>query len=105
MPVPHRAAVAAGSAGKGAAMSELALRSLIAHAVVDRTLCKRLLNGERQQVLALFDLDDQERAVLSTFKGESLQTFAAQLEGWMQDQDGYISAPYSGKPTALRGRW
>lgn len=105
MPVPRRAAAAAGSAGKGTAVSELALRSLIAHAVVDRSLCKRLLNGERQQVLALFDLNDQERAVLSTFGGESLQTFAAQLEGWMQGQDGYLSEPYSGKPTALRARW
>ena len=67
-------------------MSDIALQSLIAHAVVDRQLCTRLLNGERQQVLAQFDLTDHERAVLSTFQADSLQTFAALLERWLQNR-------------------
>jgi hypothetical protein len=70
-------------------MSEGALRSLIAHAVVDRQLRGKLLNGERLQVLAQFDLNDYERAALSTFKADSLQTFATQLETWMRSEGRY----------------
>ena len=78
-------------------MSEIALRSLIAHAVVDRQLRGKLLNGERLQVLAQFDLNDQERAALSTFKADSLQTFATQLEIWMQRQGKYTVGLARGK--------
>jgi hypothetical protein len=77
-------------------MSEIALRSLIAHAVVDRQLCRKLLNGERLQVLAGFDLSEQERAVLSSLRADSLQTFAAQLETWMQTEGGYASRAQAG---------
>jgi hypothetical protein len=67
-------------------MSEIALRSLIAHAVVDPQLCTKLLDGEREHVLAQFELDDIERLALRDIKAASLQAFAAQLDDWMQSQ-------------------
>lgn len=67
-------------------MSAQALHSLIAHAVVDRRLCAKLLNGERDYVLSQFELDDQERAALSEIRAGSLQAFAAQLYIWMRSQ-------------------
>jgi hypothetical protein len=78
-------------------MSERALRSLIAHAVVDRQLRGRLLNGERLQVLAQFDLNDHERAALSTFRADSLEMFATQLETWMQMEGKYSSGTACGR--------
>ncbi len=77
-------------------MSEIALRNLIAHAVVDRDLCSKLLNGERLQVLAQFDLNDRERAALSTLRADSLQAFASQLEQWMKSEGAYASGTDSG---------
>lgn len=65
-------------------MSELSLRSLVAHAVVDTRLCSQLLNGERETVLARFELSEGERAALRSIQAETLQGFAAQLDHWMQ---------------------
>ena len=67
-------------------MSDIALRSLIAHAVVDPQLCTKLLDGEREHVLAQFELDDVERLALRRIKASSLQAFAAQLDDWMQSR-------------------
>ncbi len=67
-------------------MSEIALRSLIAHAVVDPQLCAKLLDGEREHVLSQFELDDVERLALRGIKAASLQAFAAQLDDWMQSR-------------------
>ena len=66
-------------------MSEMALRSLVAHAVVDARLCAKLLNGERESVLARFELSEGERAALREIRAKSLQGFAAQLDEWMQN--------------------
>ncbi|MGC9523678.1 MAG: hypothetical protein ACP5HG_17635 [Anaerolineae bacterium] len=71
-------------------MSEIALRSLITHAVVDNQLCAKLLNGERDYVLSQFELSDMERTALRGIKAHSLQAFAAQLDDWMRSQ------PYAG---------
>ena len=57
-------------------MSEMALRSLIAHAVVDNNLCAKLLDGQREQVL--------EQFVLQQIRAASLQGFAAQLDAWLK---------------------
>ncbi|MCU0522205.1 MAG: hypothetical protein MUF84_16115 [Anaerolineae bacterium] len=67
-------------------MSDMALRSLIAHAVVDPQLCTKLLDGEREHVLSQFELSDMERLALRGIKASSLQAFAAQLESWMLSQ-------------------
>jgi hypothetical protein len=66
-------------------MSELSLRSLVAHAVVDTRLCFQLLNGERERVLARFELSEGERAMLRSIRAETLQGFAAQLDHRMRD--------------------
>lgn len=67
-------------------MSEMALRSLIAHAVVDNDLCAKLLDGQREQVLEQFELSDSERRVLRQIRAASLQGFAAQLDAWLKTQ-------------------
>jgi hypothetical protein len=79
------AAAPAGSPEVGV-MSDVALRSLIAHAVVDPELCAKLLNGEREHVLAQFELEDVERLALRRITASSLQAFAAQLDDWMRSQ-------------------
>lgn len=67
-------------------MSEYALRSLITHALVDTQLCKKLLNGGRELVLAKFDLSDDELSALKAIRADSLQAFAAQIDDWL-DKD------------------
>jgi hypothetical protein len=54
------------------------------------------------QVLAQFDLSDRERVILSALKAESLQTFAAQLESWMQAEGEYSSGATSGRGAPSR---
>jgi hypothetical protein len=66
-------------------MSELSLRSLVAHAVVDTRLCSQLLNGERERVLARFEFSEGERAMLRSIRADTLQGFAAQLDHRMHD--------------------
>jgi len=67
-------------------MSEMALRNLISHAVVDDKMRSRLLTEERGHVLSQFELSEMERNALSEFRAGSLQSFAAQLDDWMQSQ-------------------
>jgi hypothetical protein len=71
-------------------MSEMALRELIAHAVVNTRMCADLLTEERESVLSQFELSEAERCALEQIRARSLQAFAAQLESWMQSQ------PYEG---------
>ena len=67
-------------------MSEMALRSLISHAIVDDKMRSRLLNGERDRVFSQFELNETERSALSGIRAGSLQSFAAQLDDWMRSQ-------------------
>ncbi|MCD6285338.1 MAG: hypothetical protein J7M39_05435 [Anaerolineae bacterium] len=67
-------------------MSEMALRSLISHAVVDDKMRSRLLTGERDRVFSQFELNEMERNALSGIRAGSLQSFAAQLDDWMRSQ-------------------
>lgn len=73
-------------------MSDTALRSLVAQAVVDRQFCAKLLNGERERVLAEFELSEHERVALRGFRAKSLQGFAAQLDDWMRARSGATPA-------------
>jgi len=61
-------------------MSEMALRSLIAHAVVDNNLCAKLLDGQREQVLEQFELSDSERC----FSKYGRLHCRASLRNWMR---------------------
>lgn len=67
-------------------MSEMALRNLISHAVVDTKIRSGLLTEERDRVLSQFALTDQERRALGRFDAGSLEAFAAQLDDWMRAQ-------------------
>lgn len=74
-------------------MSEMALRDLIAHAVVDNKMCSELLAEDRENVLSQFDLSDVERVALVQIKARSLQAFAAQLDDWMRSQPAMGAKP------------
>jgi hypothetical protein len=67
-------------------MSEMALRNLISHAVVDDKMRSRLLTGERDRVFSQFELNEMERSALNGIRAGSLQSFAAQLDDWMRSQ-------------------
>lgn len=67
-------------------MSEMALRSLISHAVVDDKMRSRLLTEERDHVFSQFELSEMERSALNGIRAGSLQSFAAQLDDWMRSQ-------------------
>ena len=67
-------------------MSEMALRSLISHAVVDDKMRSRLLTEERGDVFSQFELSEMERSALSGIRAGSLQSFAAPLDDWMRSQ-------------------
>jgi len=67
-------------------MSEMALRSLISHAVVDDKMRSRLLTEERDHVFSQFELSEMERSALNRIRAGSLQSFAAQLDDWMRSQ-------------------
>ncbi len=62
-----------------------ALQLLIAAAVTDTNLRDRLLNGERQQVLELFDVSPEERAFLMQVNARTIQEFALKLEAWLEE--------------------
>lgn len=67
-------------------MSDMALRNMISHAIVDDKMRSRLLNGERDDVLSQFELTETELRALSGIRAGSLQSFAAQLDDWMRSQ-------------------
>jgi len=67
-------------------MSEMALRNLISHAVVDNKIRSGLLTEERDRVLSQFGLNDRERRALRRISAGSLESFAAQLDDWMRAQ-------------------
>jgi hypothetical protein len=67
-------------------MSEMALRNMISHAIVDDKMRSRLLTEERDHVFSQFELSEMERSALSEIRAGSLQSFAAQLDDWMRSQ-------------------
>jgi hypothetical protein len=55
------------------------LQTIIGTALIDREFCKELMNGKRPNLLAEFDLTDEEREVVLAIKSDSIQKFAAGL--------------------------
>jgi len=67
-------------------MSHVALKGLIGAALVDRDLCKGLMNGQRSTLLAEFDLSDEEREVVASFENESVRDLASVVHSWLKER-------------------
>lgn len=69
-------------------MSHRALQNLVGRAIVDRDFRDQLLNGNREQVMADFNLADDEVSAISSIEAHSLEAFASELDDWLEDRDG-----------------
>ncbi|MFQ5593443.1 MAG: Os1348 family NHLP clan protein [Anaerolineae bacterium] len=69
-------------------MSHRALQNLVGRAIVDRDFRDQLLNGNREQVMADFNLADDEVSAISSIEAHSLEAFASELDDWLEDHDG-----------------
>ena len=68
-------------------MSHRALQSLVGRAIVDRSFRDQLLNGNRDEVLADFNLADDELSAIRSIDAHSLETFAGELDDWLGAHD------------------
>jgi hypothetical protein len=60
------------------------LNTLVVTAVVNPEFCAKLLNGERRAVIADFDLTEEEREAVMAVRADTIETFAAGLDEWLQ---------------------
>lgn len=54
---------------------------------MDKTLCDRLLNGDRRRVIAAFNLSKAEQEAVLAVKADSLHAFAQALLCWTERQN------------------
>lgn len=69
-------------------MSHRALQNLVGRAIVDRDFRDKLLNGNREQAIADFNLADDEICAISSIEAHSLEAFASELDDWLEVHDG-----------------
>lgn len=69
-------------------MSHRALQNLVGRAIVDHEFRDELLNGNRERVMADFNLADDEKCAVSSIEAHSLQAFASELDSWLNVRDG-----------------
>jgi hypothetical protein len=63
------------------------LQMLVGAAGLDRTLCARLLNGNRRQVILDFKLSAEEQEAVLAARADSLHEFAQALLDWIEYQN------------------
>jgi hypothetical protein len=63
-------------------MSSHGIHEVIGTAIIDRAFCRALLEGDRETLLAAFDLSPEERRVLLDIQADSLQGFAQRVYDW-----------------------
>lgn len=68
-------------------MIHRALQYLIGRAIVDKSFREQLLDGSRQQLLAEFDLTDDERLAIESIEASTLEEFACRLHRWIEAID------------------
>lgn len=79
-------------------MSHRGLQNLIGRAIVDRNFRDRLLDKDREQALADFNLTDDELSVVSSIEAQSFEDFAGELDEWLEAHD---RKPRRGRPSRL----
>lgn len=83
-------------------MSLRELNRLIGTALVEPRFCERLLNGGREEALAVFELTAEERTLLLGIRADSLRGFAQVLDEWMTCRDGTVPIAGSAVENHLR---
>ena len=68
-------------------MSVQQLNVLVGTAVVDPQFQEALLNGQRREMIAPFELTDEERGVVLSIQAENLQDFAQILHDWLRERE------------------
>lgn len=64
-------------------MSSHGIHEVIGTAIIDREFCLTLLAGDRETLLAAFDLSPEERYMLLDIQADSLHSFAQQVYDWV----------------------
>ena len=64
----------------------LVLEEVIGQAIIDREFQAGLLNGTRARLIEQFDLSPEEQQAIMSIRAESLESFARQLDGWIEAQ-------------------
>lgn len=65
------------------AMSSHGVHEVIGAAIIDREFCRMLLDGDREMLLAAFDLSPEERRMLLAIQADNLPGFAQQVYDWV----------------------
>jgi hypothetical protein len=68
-------------------MSVRQLNILVGKAVINREFRHALLNGQRREKVADFELTDEERDAVLAIRAETVQEFAQALERWLHDRE------------------
>ncbi len=68
-------------------MRHRALQTLVGRAIVDKGFREQLLNGNRERVIAEFDLSDDELRAIRSIKAQSFEAFAGELHSWIEVGD------------------
>jgi hypothetical protein len=63
------------------------LQRIVAEAIYDESFRNRLFNGDRREVIAQFDLTQDEQDVILAIEADTLEGFARELLGWMRQHD------------------
>lgn len=69
-------------------MGHRALQDLIGRAIVDRDFRDQLLNGDREQAIADFDLTDDEKNAIRSIETHSFVALAGELDNWIEVRTG-----------------
>jgi len=64
----------------------LVIEEVIGHAIIDGEFRASLLNGKRARLIEPFDLSPEEQQTIMSIRAESLESFARQLDGWIEAQ-------------------
>lgn len=68
-------------------MSIQALERMVGTALVDPTFRQALLDGHRSEVIAGFELTDEERDLVLGIQARKLDGFARVLANWLDEQE------------------
>lgn len=68
-------------------MTHRALQNLVGRAIIDKDFREQLLNGGREQMIAEFNLTDDELDAIRSIHTRRFEEFAGQLHGWIEEFD------------------
>ncbi|HXF69593.1 MAG TPA: hypothetical protein VNK89_07280 [Thermoflexus sp.] len=75
-------------------MSAAAIDELVGWALIDERIREDLLGARRAEVLARYDLTEEERQWLLQVRAKDLTDFAAAAARWIEHQSARDNTPY-----------